>query len=115
MLEEKLLSMKLKPSHRIFRKLLPNYEVTSKDELYSQIATGIINLDDLKKVLKQNTKNKWINYWGFSFIGKSKLNELKDDGSETSDDLPETTSEAFKSMIPWCWVIPAQIPISITP
>ena len=77
-LEEKLASLKLKPSHRIFRKLLPNYQVTSKDELYSQIATGIINLDDLKKILKKNTKNKWIRYWGFSLGSKSKVNELTD-------------------------------------
>jgi len=89
LLEEKLLELKLKPSHRIFRKLLPNYEVTSKDELYSQIATGIINLEDLKKVLKKNTKNKWINYWGFSFIGKSILDELKDDSAETMEDPTE--------------------------
>ena len=89
-LEEKLSSLKLKPSHRIFKKLLPNYQVSSKDELYSQIATGIINLDDLKKVLKKNTKNKWIRYWGFSFGSKSKLEELqykRDNASEYSEKL----------------------------
>lgn len=84
LLEEKLTSLKLKPSHRVFRKMLPNYQVTSKDELYSQIATGIIKLDDLKKILKKNTKNKWIRYWGFSFGSKSKLDELQD---ETEDVL----------------------------
>jgi guanosine-3',5'-bis(diphosphate) 3'-pyrophosphohydrolase len=86
LLEEKLADLKLKPSHRIFRKLLPNYQVTSKDELYSQIGTGIINLDDLKKILKKNTKNKWINYWGFSFGSKSKMEELQDD---IEDDLQD--------------------------
>lgn len=70
-LEEKLETLKLKPSHRIFRKLLPNYQVNSKDELYSKIAVGLINLDDLKKVLKKNTKNKWIRYWGLQFGSKS--------------------------------------------
>lgn len=90
MLEEKLLSLKLKPSHRIFRKLLPNYQVTSKDELYSQIATGIISLDGLKKVLKKNTKNKWINYWGFSFGTKTKLDELQNEGDDIEEEpLPK--------------------------
>ncbi len=82
-LEEKLLELKLKPSHRIFRKLLPNYQVTSKDELYSKIATGIISLEDLKKVLKKNTKNKWIHYWGITF-GKAKNSENEED----EEDLP---------------------------
>ncbi len=82
-LEDKLLELKLKPSHRIFRKLLPNYQVTSKDELYSKIATGIISLDDLKKVLKKNTKNKWIHYWGLTF-GKAKNQEFEDE----EDELP---------------------------
>jgi GTP pyrophosphokinase len=95
MLDEKLTSLKLKPSHRIFRKLLPNYQVTSKDELYSQIATGIISLDNLKKVLKKNTKNKWINYWGFSFGSKSKLDELHDDFDDTKE-LPEQSSGQSK-------------------
>ncbi len=62
-LEEKLSEMGLTPSSRIFKKLLPEYEVGSKDELYSKIGSGIINLDDLKKILKKNTKNKWIRYW----------------------------------------------------
>lgn len=69
-LEEKLEQLKLKPSHRIFLKLLPNYSVSSKDELYSKIAVGLINLEDLKKVLKKNTKNKWIRYWGLQFGAK---------------------------------------------
>jgi guanosine-3',5'-bis(diphosphate) 3'-pyrophosphohydrolase len=66
-LEDKLKEYNLKPSSRIFRKLLPEYEVISKDELYSKIGSGIISLDDLKKILKKNTKNKWIRYWGLQF------------------------------------------------
>jgi len=72
MLEDKLLEFNLKPSSRIFRKLMPAYEVVSKDELYSKIGTGIITLEDLKKVLKKNTKNKWIRYWELQFTSSSK-------------------------------------------
>ena len=66
-LEEKLHEMNLTPSSRIFRKLFPEYEVVSKDELYSKIGSGIINLEDLKKVLRKNTKSKWIRYWELQF------------------------------------------------
>jgi guanosine-3',5'-bis(diphosphate) 3'-pyrophosphohydrolase len=63
LIEEKLKQLNLHPNSRIFKKLLPAYEVVSKDELYSKIGLGIINLDDLERILKKNTKNKWIKYW----------------------------------------------------
>jgi len=69
-LEKKLLEFNLKPSSRVFKKLLPAYEVLNKDELYSKIGLYLITLDDLKKVLRKKTKNKWIRYWKLQF-GKS--------------------------------------------
>ncbi len=80
-LEQKLSELKLKPSNRIFRKLIPNYQVTSKDELYSKIGIGIINLDDLKQLLKKNTKNKWIRYWSLQFSSMGRRSEKNINGS----------------------------------
>ena len=71
-LEDRLLEFNLKPSSRIFKKLLPAYEVRSKDELYSKIGTGLISLEDLKKILRKNTKNKWIRYWELQFASSSR-------------------------------------------
>jgi len=62
-LEERLGELNVRPSSRVFRKLLPAYDVLNKDELYSKIGTGIITLDDLKKVLRKKSKSKFINYW----------------------------------------------------
>ncbi|MEA3318320.1 MAG: RelA/SpoT family protein [Bacteroidota bacterium] len=64
LLEEKLKECKLSPSARVFRKILPAYKVKSKDELYSKIGSGFIDLSDLKKIIKKNTRNKLIKYWG---------------------------------------------------
>ncbi len=69
-LEEKLKELNLIPSSRIFKKLLPVYSATSKDELYSKIGSNIVTLEDLKKVLKKNTKSKWVKYWELS-VGKT--------------------------------------------
>lgn len=63
-IESKLKELNIHPSSRVFRKILPEYEVKNKDELYSKIGSGIIKLDDLKKILKKNTKNKFVRYWG---------------------------------------------------
>jgi len=70
MLEEKLLEIKLRPSARVMRKLLPAYEAANKDELYSKIGTGIIQLENLHEVLKRNTISKWVNYWSLQ-LGKT--------------------------------------------
>jgi GTP pyrophosphokinase len=66
-LEKKLRELNLHPSSRIFRKLLPAYEVGSKDELYSKIGLGIIRLEDLSEILRKNTRNKLIQYWQLQF------------------------------------------------
>ena len=75
-LEKKLLEFNLKPSSRVFKKLLPAYEVINKDELYSKIGLDLITLDDLKKVLRKKTKNKWIRYWELQF-GKSSKEDVE--------------------------------------
>lgn len=67
---EKLKELNLTPSSRILKKLVPAYDSTHKDELYSKIGTGIINLSDLKDVLSKNTKNKWVRVWDLS-LGRS--------------------------------------------
>jgi guanosine-3',5'-bis(diphosphate) 3'-pyrophosphohydrolase len=67
---DKLKELNLTPSSRILKKLVPAYDSTHKDELYSKIGSGIISLDDLKDVLSKNTKNKWVRVWDLS-LGRS--------------------------------------------
>ncbi len=88
LLEDKLLEMKLRPNARIIQKLLPAYELSNKDELYSKIGTGIIQLEDLDQVLKHNTKNKWVNYWSLQ-LGKTSLKSRK---ALTLNQCPHKTS-----------------------
>jgi GTP pyrophosphokinase len=83
-LEAKLAELGIQPSSRVFKKILPAYEVISKDELYSKIGSGLISLDTLKKVLKKNTKNKWIRYWEIQF-SKSALRKRQKEEKESED------------------------------
>ncbi|MCP4311851.1 MAG: bifunctional (p)ppGpp synthetase/guanosine-3',5'-bis(diphosphate) 3'-pyrophosphohydrolase [Bacteroidetes bacterium] len=63
---DKLKEMNLAPSSRILKKLVPAYDSTHKDEFYSKLGSGIINLNDLKGILSKNTKNKWVRVWDLS-------------------------------------------------
>lgn len=76
---DKLKELNLTPSSRILKKLVPAYESTHKDELYSKIGSGIINLDDLKEVLSKNTKNKWVRVWDLSVGRSQKKTENKEE------------------------------------
>ncbi len=86
MVEVKLAEIGLQPSSRVFKKILPAFEVISKDELYSKVGSGQISLENLKKILRKNTKNKWIRYWEIQFsksaLRKRQKNEKESDQSE---------------------------------
>ena len=91
MLEEKMKSLNINLSGRVLRKIIPIYECSNKEELYSKIGAGIVTLDDLEKVLKINSKSKILKFWTL-FIPKKE----KDEGDETadSDTAPDGTAAA---------------------
>ncbi|MGC8804150.1 MAG: ACT domain-containing protein, partial [Bacteroidales bacterium] len=95
MLENKLRELDLKPSSRIFQKLLPAYGVSNKEELYSKIGSDLITLDDLPKILRKNAKNKWVRYWEIT-LGLSKNND-----STGNENTPEVNTNKYTSKSPF--------------
>ncbi|MFI3322621.1 MAG: RelA/SpoT family protein [Rikenellaceae bacterium] len=70
--EEELSKIGVKPSGGIFNKLLPVYNCTNKEEFYSKVGAGIINLDNLKNILNTSAANKIVKFWSIKvskFIG----------------------------------------------
>jgi len=77
-LEEKLKEIDVAPNPEVLKKLLLAYDVMNKDELYAGIELDIINLDNLKKILKKTSSKSVIKYWDLKFIGAKK--EAKETG-----------------------------------
>lgn len=71
-LEEKLKELNVTPSAEVLKKLLLAYDVLYKDELYSGIELGTINLDNLKKIVRKNASKNLIKYWELKLIGSKK-------------------------------------------
>jgi GTP pyrophosphokinase len=69
MLEKKLTELGIVPNSDIIKKLLDNYELLNKDELYSHIGLGLINLDELRKVLKRAPEGSLRKYWQLAVGG----------------------------------------------
>ena len=67
--EEKLKQNNVTPNSRVMRKLLEAYDTQTKEELYGKIGADLITLEDLPKILKRNSKNKWIRYWQLQLFG----------------------------------------------
>ena len=78
-LEEELTKLGVKVQHRVIKKLLLEYKLNNKDELYTKIATGVVKLDDLDKILRKNNENKWVKYWKLQFFSSTEENEDVDD------------------------------------
>ena len=78
MLDEKMKSLNIKLSGRVLRKIVPIYESNNKEELYSKIGAGIVNLDNLEKVLKVNSKSKILKFWTLF------INKKEEDGDDTA-------------------------------
>ncbi|MDE5637286.1 MAG: GTP pyrophosphokinase, partial [Alistipes sp.] len=83
------------PSGRVLRKIIPAYNCSNKDELYSKIGAGIIDLHDLERVIKSSSSNKILKFWTL-FINKKEDKE-EDDTRPIDAESGETPPAAQKT------------------
>jgi GTP diphosphokinase / guanosine-3',5'-bis(diphosphate) 3'-diphosphatase len=77
-LDSKLKELGLTATPEIIRKLLNANEILNKEDLFSGIGLGRINLGNLKKVVKKAESQNVIKYWELKLIGSKK--DKKDTG-----------------------------------
>ena len=53
---------------RVLKKLIDEFKVSNKDELYSKIGSGLIDLTNLDAILKKNKENKLVQFWNLQFF-----------------------------------------------
>jgi len=82
---KKLKELQLKPASDVFKKLLPAYEVLSKDELYSKVGAGLIPLDNIKKIVRKNPTNKIVKYWELRLSSRNRADKKTSPASVTVD------------------------------
>jgi GTP pyrophosphokinase len=81
-LESNLKKIGVTSTNETLKSIMLSNDVLSKEELYSGIALGRINLDNLKKSIKKNPANNVIKYWELKLIGSKK--DKKDIGASQS-------------------------------
>ena len=81
-LENELDKLGVRLHLRVLKKLIAEFKVSNKDELYSKIGSGLIDLSNLDQILKKNKENKLVQFWNLQFF-KGKEKEDTDGSQET--------------------------------
>jgi len=89
-LEKKLAELGLSPNTEIIRSLMQSYDVPNKDELYSGIELGTINLDTIRKIFRKSPAKNVIKYWELKLLGPKK--EKKEEEEEVGTGKIYTSS-----------------------
>ena len=93
--EARLKDFGVTPSARVFRKVLPAYECANKDEFYSKLGAGIVRVDNLGKVLRENSASKILKFWSlqipnpFKFLGGDDKKKNRKATALHHGDVPE--------------------------
>jgi len=84
MVEEALLAEKEPLSANNFKKLTAHYNLNNREQLYSEVGMGFIELTDIKNIVGKKSENKLVKYWNITFGGgnKKKENEEQEVGEK---------------------------------
>lgn len=95
-IDQKLNELGIQPSARTYRKLIEAYKQTNKEELFSNVGAGLLTLDNFNKILRENTPQKWVQYWGMQLGlgGKTKISTLR---KKLEDKEKQTTTATDKT------------------
>ena len=67
----------LPPTSETLNKVLNDYVLTNRDDLYVEIGKHNITEDDLEKVLRKRTENRFVKYWKLQFLWSGKDGDEK--------------------------------------
>lgn len=87
---------------RVFRKVLPAYHSSNKDEFYSKLGAGIIRLDGLDKILKQNSASKIMKYWTLQFANPFRFLGTGDEKKKKEGEADEEEKTDYRYVMAEC-------------
>lgn len=70
--ESTVRKLDLPPTSETLNKVLNSYGYTNRDDLYVEIGKSAITEEDLEKILKKKSENKFIKYWKLQFLWNAK-------------------------------------------
>lgn len=77
------------------KKLIGHYNLNNKDQLYSEVGMGFLELSDIEEILGRKSENKLVKYWNITFRSKKKETA----GEEEEEDLPKNKIDKKKTFL----------------
>ncbi|MBQ2843548.1 MAG: bifunctional (p)ppGpp synthetase/guanosine-3',5'-bis(diphosphate) 3'-pyrophosphohydrolase [Alistipes sp.] len=105
MLEQKMQQLNIQLNGHVLRKIIPAYESTTKEELYTKIGAGIVTLDDLEKILKENSGRKLLKFWTF-FIPQKRSAAISEEPKESAKTAEKEAQTQHFEVAECCHPIP---------
>ncbi len=87
-LDVKLKESGLSNNSDVIKSLLQAFDVQSKEELYTSICLGRVNLDNLNKKIKKSPSKNLIKYWELKLIGKKEKKDPEVSQSNIDKNVP---------------------------
>jgi GTP diphosphokinase / guanosine-3',5'-bis(diphosphate) 3'-diphosphatase len=72
------------------KKIIAHYNLNNKDQLYSEVGMGYLDLNELPQILGKKSENKLIKYWNITFSKKKK--------EETEEELEKEMEKGTKKI-----------------
>jgi len=79
MVEEAIKIEKAALTANNLKKIIAHYNLNNKDQLYSEVGMGFLELDELPSILGKKSENKLVKYWNITFSRKKKEEEVEED------------------------------------
>ena len=83
------------------KKIIAHFNLNNKDQLYSEVGMGFIDLGDLSIILGRKSENKLIKYWNITFGGKKKVEveSLDESLDSAEEDKPKQKFDKKKPFL----------------
>jgi GTP pyrophosphokinase len=82
MVEEALKAVKAPITANNLKKIIAHFNLNNKDQLYSEVGMGFLELENLNEILGKKSPNKLVKYWNITFSRKKK-DETDENENET--------------------------------
>ncbi|MDR0711805.1 MAG: RelA/SpoT family protein [Prevotellaceae bacterium] len=70
--EEAIRSFGAQPNAMVYKRITDAYNVTNKQELFSQVGAGILQVGEIEKILRKQRRNKFLRYMELQLLGTGK-------------------------------------------
>ncbi len=73
--EEKIKNAKAPVTSNNLKKIIARFNLNNKEQLYSEVGMGFLELGNLEEILGEKARNKLVKYWNITFSRKKKEEE----------------------------------------